>query len=379
MTRTSSTASRSGRRPSTRFEGCCPTASVSNVGIYGTGQSYEQLILRMRAHPLPEARRYAEMMLDELRKVIPSFLQRLDRPERGGVWAAYLASTRRETEAVVERLWPDARDRRNGDEPLVRLVDHDPEGEDKVLAAMCFSSSTLDDDELLRRVEKLERRRAPRDRPRVRRRPDEPQAPSGSGARAHELPLRDRLRLRGVPGPPTSPDAHRRMAAATRRTSATRCPSRSSKRASRIGSTIRWPDRRSSTATCDRSSPNALPYALTLAHRLRYVLRHERPRGDAPDRAAERYPGPPGLPAHRSGDAPADRRAGRPPDPRGRDDLRRLTASRTWSVSRPSDESSRRRSGLRSGGPNDEVRTATQLRTVLRRGSRKLNASENSL
>ena len=33
------------------------------------------------------------MMLEELRKVIPSFLQRLDRPERGGVWAAYMAST----------------------------------------------------------------------------------------------------------------------------------------------------------------------------------------------------------------------------------------------------------------------------------------------
>ena len=39
-----------------------------------------------------------EMMLEELRKVIPSFLQRLDRPESGGEWAAYLASTRRETE-----------------------------------------------------------------------------------------------------------------------------------------------------------------------------------------------------------------------------------------------------------------------------------------
>src|ERR1700722_2477630 len=136
------------------LRGLLPTASVSNVGIYGTGQSYEQLILRMRAHPLPEARRYAEMMLEELRKVIPSFLQRLDRPERGGVWAAYMASTRRETDALVERLWPDSGgpDRQ---EPLVKLIEYDPEGEDKVLAAMCFSSSTLDDEELVRRVSRL--------------------------------------------------------------------------------------------------------------------------------------------------------------------------------------------------------------------------------
>ena len=36
--------------------GVLPAATISNVGIYGTGQGYEALLLRMRAHPLPEAR-----------------------------------------------------------------------------------------------------------------------------------------------------------------------------------------------------------------------------------------------------------------------------------------------------------------------------------
>ena len=66
------------------IRGMLPAASLSNVGIYGTGQSYEALLLRMRAHPLPEARIYANMMLSELRKVIPSFLKRVDLPDRGG-------------------------------------------------------------------------------------------------------------------------------------------------------------------------------------------------------------------------------------------------------------------------------------------------------
>ena len=57
------------------LRGLLPAASLSNIGMYGTGQSYEQLLLRMRAHPLPEARSYADLMLVELRKVIPSFLQ----------------------------------------------------------------------------------------------------------------------------------------------------------------------------------------------------------------------------------------------------------------------------------------------------------------
>ena len=37
--------------------GMLPAAPMSNVGIYGTGQAFEAMLLRMRAHPLPEARR----------------------------------------------------------------------------------------------------------------------------------------------------------------------------------------------------------------------------------------------------------------------------------------------------------------------------------
>src|SRR3954453_16120961 len=72
------------------LRGILPSAAQSNVGIYGTGQAYEALLLRMRAHPLPEARSYADLMLTELRKVIPSFLKRVDLPDRGGAWSAYL-------------------------------------------------------------------------------------------------------------------------------------------------------------------------------------------------------------------------------------------------------------------------------------------------
>src|SRR5664280_587333 len=89
------------------LRGLLPAGSLSNVGIYGTGQSYEMLLVRMRSHPLPEARVYADMMLEELRKVIPSFLQRVDRADRGGVWSDYLVATRDGTERVVEELLGD--------------------------------------------------------------------------------------------------------------------------------------------------------------------------------------------------------------------------------------------------------------------------------
>jgi thymidylate synthase ThyX len=132
--------------------GVLPAASLSNVGIYGTGQAYESLLLRMRSHPLPEARAYADLMLEELRKVIPSFLKRVDLPDRGGAWSDYLASTRDATEELAAKLFL-------GEEPEpvpeVQLVDWDPEAEDKILAAMLFPFTDLPEHQVRARVERM--------------------------------------------------------------------------------------------------------------------------------------------------------------------------------------------------------------------------------
>jgi thymidylate synthase ThyX len=139
------------------LRGLLPAASLSNIGVYGTGQAYEQLLLRMRAHPLPEARHYAAMMLEELRKVIPSFLQRVDVPARGGEWSAYLESTRHQTDALVRRLWPEEADlgEESGGVNEVTLLDFDPDGEEKVLVAVCFGAMDCSEREAERRVRRL--------------------------------------------------------------------------------------------------------------------------------------------------------------------------------------------------------------------------------
>ena len=143
------------------LRGLLPAGSLSNVGIYGTGQSYEQLLVRMRSHPLPEARVYADMMLEELRKVIPSFLQRVDRADRGGLWSEYLVATRGDTARVVEELFPDLvapeEVHRGGPsgEPTVELLDFDPEGEDKVVAAIVAPGTSRPEAEVLSRVRRL--------------------------------------------------------------------------------------------------------------------------------------------------------------------------------------------------------------------------------
>ena len=128
------------------LRGLLPAATQSNVGIYGSGQAYEALLLQMRAHPLAEAREYASAMLGELRKVIPAFLTRVDRADRGERWREYLAATqtsiRQVSDTVLEQIQPAPRDE-------VILTDFDPEGEVKVVAAALYAVSHLPDDQLL--------------------------------------------------------------------------------------------------------------------------------------------------------------------------------------------------------------------------------------
>src|SRR5205823_1310159 len=62
--------------------GLLPAATLSHVGIYGSGQTYEQLVLHLLAHPLAEARSYGTLLLEELQKIIPSFAAGVPREHR---------------------------------------------------------------------------------------------------------------------------------------------------------------------------------------------------------------------------------------------------------------------------------------------------------
>jgi thymidylate synthase ThyX len=128
------------------LRGLLPAATISNVGIYATGQAYEQLLLRMRAHPLAEVRAYADLMLTELRKVIPAFLRRVDVLERGGVWSRYLAESRDAVAGVAAHLLAGLEGKPRAE---VTLTDFDPDGELKVVAAALYAVSQLPDDQLV--------------------------------------------------------------------------------------------------------------------------------------------------------------------------------------------------------------------------------------
>lgn len=132
------------------IRGLLPASTTSNVGIFGSGQAYEMLLLRMRAHPLAEARIYADMMLEELRKVIPSFMRRVDVPGRGVAWSGYLEQVAAEMSQLAQGISKQAEPR-----PEVTLVEWDSEAEVKTAAAALYAFTDLPDDQLLRLVEQM--------------------------------------------------------------------------------------------------------------------------------------------------------------------------------------------------------------------------------
>jgi thymidylate synthase ThyX len=128
------------------LRGLLPAASLSHVGIFATGQAYEQLLLRLYASPLPEARDYADMILSELQKVVPSFVARVERPDRGGEWISYLRERSDAAARWAGRLGLDRERSGEPTGPAVRLLSVEGD-EDDLLASLLFEAATTSEDE----------------------------------------------------------------------------------------------------------------------------------------------------------------------------------------------------------------------------------------
>ena len=134
------------------LRGMLPAATVSNLGVYAAGQAYEMMLFRLLASPLAEAQDVGRMMLEELRKVIPAFLVRVDQPNRGGEWIGHLRSTRGAMRSLAAELLA-------GEDPepapLVRLTSWDPDADEALVAAMLYPYSDLPEARLLELARKM--------------------------------------------------------------------------------------------------------------------------------------------------------------------------------------------------------------------------------
>ena len=120
------------------LRGLLPAGTLTNLGLFGNGRAFEYLITKMTAHELPECRRLAADLHQELAMVIPAFVKRALDNRYGGPAAERMARIREATAAIAKRgeTEPAAG-------PSVRLLEFDPDAERKVVAAAVFPYSNL--------------------------------------------------------------------------------------------------------------------------------------------------------------------------------------------------------------------------------------------
>lgn len=128
-----------------------PVATTSTVGIYGSGQAIENLIMNLMADDLPEARTTGKAILDHARTVIPAFLERADKPERGGATIAYRSNTRNKVKELVNEHMDEIY---SSDQAAVRLTSFWPRNEMDLVPDMIYEHSGLSLTEIGRQVDK---------------------------------------------------------------------------------------------------------------------------------------------------------------------------------------------------------------------------------
>ena len=119
--------------------GTLPVALESTVGIYGSAQALEGMVVRLEADELREARTIGRAVLAACRENIGVFMERADKPDRGGATSAYYAEKAAAMRSVIpEDLTLPA----GATKPYAELVRCNLESELDLVADMLYEYST---------------------------------------------------------------------------------------------------------------------------------------------------------------------------------------------------------------------------------------------
>ncbi|HEX7926132.1 MAG TPA: FAD-dependent thymidylate synthase, partial [bacterium] len=120
------------------LRGVLPASTVTNMGVFGNGRFFENLMTKLQYSHLAELREIGGAAYQELNKVIPSFVRRAN-PGHGH-FAGYRDHARAQEKAILKSAaalpLPVPEPSKKG--PWVRLVDFDPEAEAKINAALFY-------------------------------------------------------------------------------------------------------------------------------------------------------------------------------------------------------------------------------------------------
>lgn len=121
------------------LRGLLPAGTFTNMGIFGNGRFYEQLIHKLHCQNLAEMQDIGKKMYDELYKVIPSFIRRSDMTHKTHQnFAQFFEAMEAELHLVGQKVqeYP-----QSTTDIGVTLVDYDEDAEVNIAAALLFANS----------------------------------------------------------------------------------------------------------------------------------------------------------------------------------------------------------------------------------------------
>lgn len=134
------------------LRGLLPAGTLTNMGMYGNGRFWEALLHKLQCQNLSELQEIGKASLEELTKVIPSFVRRADPQHRHHEsFVHFYESMQVQLKSVAsQHILP-----KNDIESGVRLIACDPDAPSKVAAGLLFAQGDCNFADLLDYCKKL--------------------------------------------------------------------------------------------------------------------------------------------------------------------------------------------------------------------------------
>jgi thymidylate synthase ThyX len=144
-----------------------PLSTLGQLALFGNGQAFEYLINRSLNHPLEEIKWLGKRAKEELNKIIPAFLRRIEK-EESEEYRKYLSERSERIKESLEKInfnltndypYESVLDPclagRQARSSVVKLIEYDKDGEDKIIAGLLYPELKEPWEKILEKVKRL--------------------------------------------------------------------------------------------------------------------------------------------------------------------------------------------------------------------------------
>ena len=131
-----------------------PLSTLGQLALFGNGQAFEYLINRSLNHPLEEIRWLGKRAKEELDKIIPAFLRRIEK-EESQEYRKYLGERSQRIQECLKEIEIEKTEVSDVNYSQVKLIEYDKDGEDKIIASLLYPELKEPWERVLEKVKKL--------------------------------------------------------------------------------------------------------------------------------------------------------------------------------------------------------------------------------